>query len=671
MKKLFLRQITLTNFRGHKDLAVAPSEFVVISGENATGKSTIFDAFIWLLFGKDQFDRDDFEILRTENGQQLEKVDAEVNAIIDVDGRRVELTRTLHQKWVRKRGTSIEVFDGCETIYQWDGVSIKASEYKARVNMLIENTVFKMITNPSAFLALHWMKQREILFQIAGSVSDAEALDKMANLSNKEAIANLTNILNQGKSLVEFKKELAAKKKKLKDELETIQPRIDQTTRLMPETRDFAAIEKEISEVEEKIRAIELELSDKSAAIRGQFEAVQEKQKQINALKTKQTEAINTATATAKQDAFKANQKRTDLENEVSALLQKIKAAGELRDTANSGLTTLRTKKEAKEKEREQLRADWETENAKEYKAQDGCLICPVFGHECTDPIASEKHATEQGQAKLSFLTAKDKKLDQINEDGVKLTEDIDFLETRIKDGETYLAESTSKVTKLNAEHELAKADLDNTPIATPKPVIVSELPEWVALESQIKAILDTITTSEPVDNSEADNRKNGHVVKRDELKKQLGDRETIVKYKREIEDLNTQASEYAQEIANLEKQEFAIDAFNKVKIEECDRRVNGMFELVKFKLFDKTNEGNEFECCIPTNKAGVPIAVTNTAERINAGLDIINVLSRFYNVSAPIFCDGSESVNDYLPTQSQMIFLKVTKEPTLTVTNY
>jgi hypothetical protein len=109
---------------------------------------------------------------------------------------------------------------------------------------------------------------------------------------------------------------------------------------------------------------------------------------------------------------------------------------------------------------------------------------------------------------------------------------------------------------------------------------------------------------------------------------------------------------------------------FTKVKIDDCERRINGMFQIVKFQLFDKTIDGNEYECSIATNKQGVPISATNTAEKINAGLDIISTLSTFYNSSAPIFCDQAECNNNYLLNGSQMVFLRVTKEPVLTISN-
>ena len=661
MKTVQIQTMTLTSFRGHKSTTVSFGGLTTITGDNGTGKSTIFDAFVWLLFGKDQFDRKDFEIIPTINGKMLERVDAEVEATLLYDGRPITLKRTLHQKWVRKRGTAEEVFDGCETLYTWDGVDIKAGDYKARVDLMVEETIFKLITKPDAFLKLHWTKMREFLFQMSGSLTDGEILDKMATLTNKDAIFNLTNILNQGKKLTEFKAEIRAKKKKANDELETIQPRIDQTTKLMPEARDFAAIENEISVVDSEIAKIDLQIQDRSKAIRGQYEAIQERNKEINELKTKQQQAINARQQQNQQDAFNANQQRTTLQNEVTAALQSLNDAERSRDEASDGLATLRKKKADKEKDLEQLRQDWEAENAKEYKAQDGCLICPVFQHQCADATASARHAEGQEKAKAAFLAAKDKKLDELDETGAKLTEEINTLAGRIKNGETFLAEAAEKVKKLDAEHEALKAKLAGMVVTTPQPVIAAELPEWQELEKKIKAVEATIQDVQPADNADLNTKKAELNQKRDGLKNSLSDRERIATYNTEIESLKARAKELAQQIADLEGQEFTIDAFNKVKIEECDRRINGMFSLVRFQLFDKTLDGNEFEVCIPLNRQGVQYDVTNTAEQANMGLDVVRVLSQFYNVAAPVFIDRCESINQPIQAGSQMILIKVT----------
>lgn len=151
------------------------------------------------------------------------------------------------------------------------------------------------------------------------------------------------------------------------------------------------------------------------------------------------------------------------------------------------------------------------------------------------------------------------------------------------------------------------------------------------------------------------------------ELSVRLQKREQIERAGVEITKLEEQGRTIAQQIADVEKREYIAAQFTKKKIEDCEQRINSMFSIVRFQLFDYTQEGNEFETCIPLID-GTPYAVANTAKQVNAGLDIINTLCRFNNISAPVFIDGAESINRYIDTLSQMIFLQVTSDKEIVI---
>jgi hypothetical protein len=657
MKQVKLRSLSLVNFKGHKDLIVNFEQETTISGENATGKSTVFDSFVWMLFGKDQFDRKDFEIIPTIEGKRLDKVDSEVIAVISIDGHDTVFKRVLHQKWVRRRGTAEEVFDGCETLYYINDVPKKAGEYKAFVDTIADESVFKLITNPSAFLALHWIKQREFLFQIAGTVSDTE----VAN--SDQRFADLLELVD-GKSLVDFKKELSARKKKLKDDLENIQPKIDQTTRLMPEQKNFESIQTEIDLTEDFIAAIDLQISDKATAIRGQYDEIQAKQKEINELKTKQQEVVNAATTKASQASFEETQKRRELDNQIAQANGNLTAEKTSITEAERKLESQKSELALKNEAVVKLRAKWTTESANELIFKENEFHCPT----CYRDFESGDIESKKAVLIANFKNSKALKLADINTQGLKLKGEIEGYNTVIGNTEKLISDYKLMLENSKNEIESLTEKLKEFHTIEPVTIIASELPEWQELNKQIKAIESTITEVKPVDNSEVNSQKAQLITKRDELKKELSEKDLITRYKAEIANLEKQGSDLAQQIADAEKQEFTIDDFNRIKIDECDRRVNGLFEIVKFQLFDKTNDGNEFEACIATNKSGIPISATNTAEKINAGIDIINTLSKFYKVAAPIFIDSAESVNNFIPTKAQTVHLVVTKEPLLTI---
>lgn len=661
MKNVVLKTMSLVNFKGQKERTIHFATETTICGDNATGKSTIFDAFIWLLFGKDQFDRKDFEIIPIENGKRLDRVDAEVSAIVEVEGQEMKLKRILHQKWVRRRGTSEEVFDGCDTLYYVNDVPLKAGEYKSRIDAIIDEAVFKMITNPAFFLSLKWQDQRAHLFQIAGTVSDEQIA-----ASNPDFRILLDLIT--GKSMSDYKKEISTRKKKLNEDLKMIPAKIDQTRRLMPENKDFEAILVELQSIDKEINSLDQQIADKSAAVRSQYEGIQAKQSEINSLKSKQQDIVHAAQNKAQEDVFKSNASRRDLENNVNIEKRKLENATRSKNDVQSSVNNLKAQIKYTNEKIESLRKRWYDENSKVYTAKEGCLVCPVFGVSCGDPAALGKHEEAQEKAKKAFFEAREKSLAKIDEEGESLSNTLESFTKQLESAEKALRDHTTSIDECQVQVERLLDELYNTPVSTVSTVIAEELPEWQTIEKKIAEIKASIQEVKPVDVYDLQSQKKVLVEKRDTLKAQLSDKDLIIKYNREIKVLEDESKKLSQQIADIERQEFTIADFTKAKIDECDRRINGLFSIVKFQLFDRTIEGNEFEACIATNNAGVPIASTNTAEKINAGLDIINALCRFHNVTAPIFIDGRESVNRLIETNSQIINLVVTTDKLLLI---
>ena len=92
MKQVILKSLTLCNFKGEQARTTAfNSDVPTIAGGNGLGKSRHFDAFIWLLFGKDAHDRKDYEIKTRVNGEELLKCECSVTGVIDVDGDTITL----------------------------------------------------------------------------------------------------------------------------------------------------------------------------------------------------------------------------------------------------------------------------------------------------------------------------------------------------------------------------------------------------------------------------------------------------------------------------------------------------------------------------------------------------------------------------------------------------
>jgi peptidoglycan hydrolase CwlO-like protein len=662
MKKIILKSLTLTNWRGEKQRTTEfnPAE-TTIMGDNGLGKTRHFDAFIWLLFGKDTQDRKDHNIKTIANGEPLQRADSSVCGVFDVDGETVTLLRIYKEKWVKKRGRAEEEFEGHEHVLFWNDVPLKLSEYNARVSGLIDDSIFKMITNPFSFARMDWKIQREQLFQLAGTITDSEIA-----LQKPEYAALLDKI--SGKSFDDFKREIAARKRKLKDELITIQPRIDQTHKLTPEKVDFVALESEIADLDKQIAEIEKAISDKSTAVRQQNEAEQKKQAEINKLKRERQKILFDAQTKVREDAYTANAERREAENSISvaeaeivilerAISSNLQYSGELKvrianKTAKAG----------------DLRKTWFDENAKEYKEENNFLHCPVFNIKCTCEQAISLHSENAEKGRLTFYENKKNKLAEITTEGKRIVEQIEEIEKSIEESIEKNKDLNVKIQEQTATLNSLKKKLDGMKTQNAKEVNPEELPEYVGISKSIAEIESTlIPEPKEVDTIELQAQKKEFAGKRDVAKSELQKRDLITKYTQEIADLTTKSKTLAQQIADAEREEYAVQQFAKAKINECEKRINGLFSFVRFKLFDYTIEGNEFETCIPLVD-GIPFDTANTANKVNAGLDIINALCRFYGVCAPIFIDNRESVNQLIKTESQIINLVVSHDKQLII---
>ena len=655
MKKVIIKSLTLTNWRGERSRTTQFNPIsTTISGGNGLGKSRHFDAFMWLLFGKDKEDRKDFNIKTVVDGQPLMKTECEVIGVLNVDGEEITLRRAFVEDWVKPRGQVEQVFKGNKTECYWNDTPVSVTEYQKRVNTIIDDSVFKMITNPLFFASMPWKNQREQLFQLAGTVTDQE----IAN-SKPEFSALLDKI--SGKSLTDFKRELSARKKRLKADLNEIQPRIDQTQRLMPEMTDFATLEEELASIEVDIATTDKAISDVTERVRQQYEAIQERQSKINALKSQRQQILFDAQSKAKEDAFNANSNRRELEERINVVKREIHGYVQDENSANVELEKLQKQLQYLTTESDALRSEWYKENEAQFNGETTCRCC---GQELPDTMKAE--------ALARFNQYKQARLDEITRNGKNFKAEIEDTKKQISEIEQDKDNAISGARQKEEELHALEGQLAALSEVKQVEIIPDNIKEYSDFTKQIAALEATLEAgTEKVDTSEYQERKKELSRNRDEIKTRLADRERIEDFKKQIAALEAKGKDLAQQIADAEREEYTVQQFTKAKIDECEKRINGLFTVVTFRLFDYTIEDakkeNPIETCVPLVN-GVPFAVANTADQYNGGLDIINTLCKFYGVSVPIFIDGRESVNEIIHTQSQVINLVVTNDKQLVI---
>ena len=645
--KIGLMSLKLKNFKGIKSFElVTGGSNIAVRAENGVGKTTLYDAFTWLLFDKDSNGRSDFSIKTVDsNNDVIHGLDHEVSAVLLADGRELRLRKRYCEKWTKKRGESEKFLTGHETEYWADDVPCSKSQYGFKINCLVGDDVFKLITNPEYFaVTLEWKKRRELLLQIAGDVSDSDVI-----ASNKQ-LAVLSELLNN-RSIDDLRKMNAEQIKRHKKELENIRPRIDElSSSCLPaeEIAKKALYESDLGHYRKERDRVSVELASGESAeseerkVRREIatlEYVIKEKKQ--ALKNDAQKAFNDS-----RFAYDLHQQKISQANQKLDLLR-VDLANKTRDIdeADSTLT--------------ELRKEWILENDKAFIAPELTSTCFNCGQVLPDGMidgqmsAMRNKFAEDKKAELAVLSDKGSRISDKKNDLKRRAEivakDIDSVTC---DLEVIASEVVPAVT------EFVEPDYESDLTVIEK---VSELHK----QSELLIKITSGTVDDGKDALLSEQRDIN--AKIDELTRLIS---TIDQTEKNISAINAYEEKersISAEIMRLEGITFAIDQFVKAKVKLLEDSIDSRFKCTTFKMFKAQVNGGVEECCEPLIN-GVTYRDANLASRINAGLDIINTISAHYNAFAPIFIDRAESINNVIYTDAQTIKLVVSKDKHLTI---
>lgn len=643
--------MSLLNFKGVRELTVDFDEHETnIFGANHTGKTTLFDAFVWLLFDKDSQDRQNFGI-RTydEDNNIIPKLPHEVSACIEVKGVEINLKRCFVENWVKKRGSQEAVYDGNSEERYWNDVPCSKTEFAKKIADICDESIFKLITNPLYFPSMKPATQRGMLFQMAGDLTDADVA-----ASDPQRFANLAEQLTH-KTLEEYKKEIAAKKRRINQAIESIPARIDENKRLMPEAEDWSALERDIKEKEAKIKELDGQISDESKAYTAKAKANAEKAKELAEKKRqrtsresavrdellagwyKQTEDYNNRRIAAQQQSFDISQRRkmteADIRREKEAIVKMQSDVNVLEQRLN------------------RLRDEWRNIKAREFNPENLETVCP----HCGRPYEQSQIDRSIEDQRISFNAHTSHMLEENKANGKKVASEVEGLKAGIAKSESVIKEKEALLETL--------IDKPFTETAPAKP----DVTDGIAADQQLQQLDKDIAELEaalaqPIDQPDTDFLKDGRKLLMDgidEDRKHLAKRDTITATLKRIEELEAELKANNETLAELEGIEFNILEFGKAKVALVEDKINSLFSIVKFKMYERQINGGEVETC-ECLMHGTPYSVLSNSEKINAGLDIINAICRANEVNAPIFIDNRESATDIIDVDSQVINLIV-----------
>lgn len=678
MKRIRLLKMEMRSFKGaqQRTIDLGGRDTATISGDNATGKSTVMDAWLWLLWGVNSQDAQTASFgIRPCNpdGTIRTEENPEVAATIEVaDDQTGEVaTLTLRRKWAGvwrvKRGEAEKTFAKNQGEYYVNDVPVKESEYKAKVEGLLPLDVFKSVTNPYYFPRLPWQDRREVLTAISGDVSYADIAGQRAEF------AQLLERIS-GAPIEERRKELAAKCAKYTKEIEEKPIAISEVERNTPIEPDYAALEKEKADIEGQIAALDAELY----SLAGQADRDKARAEKMRQLAAMQGEALSKAQQQAYDAALQANAERNRAEQELVEARQRrsiktaeAKAGMEHR---RRSLKDLEEGREACASVRSKLLSQWHDIDSQAF-AKSETLTCPVYNIPCGDTKACVAYAENWIEARDRFNKGKIEQLDAISAKGKqnnKLMADYDRM---IPEAKELLAkaEKLMKETEDQCDVEIAQREARLAampPRADAKQIRGEDLPEWRSLEEQIQAIKAEMDSGE--DQSAAiehhRQRKAELTAQLDETKRKLGNRQIIEAMKARAKALEKEQQTLLEARAKAQQELMLLDEMERSRMAEVERRVNRHFKRVRFQMSEPTLTTGEEKPCCNCLMDGVKWEDLNTAGKITAGLDIINALCEHYQACAPIFIDNAECTNQEIEATGQAILLKVSRDKELKI---
>ena len=638
-----LTKLELLNFKGLKSFAIDLNGDVVIRGDNATGKTTVFDSVCWLLFGKDSLDRADFEIKTLDGGEPIHKVNHEVTGTFTLDeGGTIELQRIYREKYSSPRGGEVTL-TGHTTDYFVDGAPKKEKEYKEIVNSLVDESIFKLITNPLYFNETYsWQNRRKLLLEMCGDISDEDVI------ASHDDLKALTDILS-GRSVDDHRKVVASKKATINKELDMLPVRIDEALRGKPEvTADPEVLRINIDTLNADIEKLE---NDKALLQNGH--SIVDKRAELKNVQRKiMARETELQMEYKKNRAIKSNEYDAAVA-EINRLTSKIEDTKRRIDESAATINLIQGLIGELTIQRSQINAETFVADIDDH--------CPA----CGQKLPAEQIQDAYAKAEANYNLKKSKQLEEIERSIALKEQDIEGIKKR--DANLEPIETLEALIKAK---EFLRGTIAEELEKLTAPVLDDDS-EYASLKAEafmLQMAIDEDNSDHSEEIAELEIKISANKTERMKLEQELNKFAEIKRIDIRVSELEAKQAELSEEKMKLDEASYLMDEFIKAKVSMLEKSINARFKLARFRMFNIMLNGNVEECCETTYK-GVPYRSMNNAARINAGLDIINALTSYFKVSAPVFIDNAEAVTEFVSVNSQTIKLVVDEsEPQLTV---
>lgn len=590
-----------------------------ISGENGTGKSTVMDMYLWLFSGKNGDLSASFNILPlASDGSRIDHVDAEVSAVIKIDNKKIELKKIHRQKWTKKRGSATEEYTGNTTDHYWDGVPISQTEFNNRLASIIDDSLFRTLSDVRYFCgALKPDQRRQVLIDLCGDVAPSDIF------AANPKLAELDGIMSEH-DLVDHKKILNQRRKRINKRIDEIPGNIKELKGMIADVSGYdpVALRKELDDLDAKIKENTHKIGELSSGVElpNLRKLLIEKNTELSKVESEMRYA--TANDVNIQIALKAE------------IEHNLITAKQIKQNAEFDLKNLERRLIANEAQREDLKKQWQESNATSFKPSPSCFACGQMLPE--DQIASQLETWNTQKAEKlrqinSLGTALYKEYQEISAKKESLTDELNIAVKNITDSEDQLKKIDEKIHQINNDYQKKYAEKQSLIVHDADQIEKhieslkeSLLPDKMLLQSKINALED----------------------EKDVVDAKLREITHAEKTTKRIAELKAEQKDLIAEYQKSEHELWMIDEYGRKRSEYIEDKVSGHFKIVQWKLFEEQQNGGIRDICEPLVN-GVPYnSDLNYGAKILAGLDCIETLATHYDVRVPVFIDNAESLS-------------------------
>ena len=438
-------------------------------------------------------------------------------------------------------------------------------------------------------------------------------------------------------SVDDYKRKLAANRKSLNADRNTIPARLDEQQKVVNSLMeiDFSALRTKRNDVAAKMHSLQEELLRLSHGT--QIEA---KRNELSAAKNELDAEINANNSHRQSQMIPVCDRRPELQ----AAIDKAKA-----DFAR---WTDLEKKESdlisqQDFQIENCRRLWAAADAGVFTAES----CPTCGQKLPEEAQKAAHRRFEADKEKAKADA----VERAN--GAK----------KVKEAAEYRRDQDIEAA-VSAENEIARltAELDSyVPDSQPE---ITDLPghdkRMADLQEQINRLqgeLDTLNGETSAIRSTVESNIGSLRSEISALDAELAKESVLSFAEKRCDELRESAKKTAAELSALDKQLFLCEEYARYKVSFVESAINSKFRLTRWKLFDEQVNGGLNDCCEATYD-GVPYAALNNGMRINIGVDVISAIADHFGMKVPLVIDNAESVTSLLNIDTQVIRLVVSE---------